>query len=196
MTFGWSSKKTSVNMDLFASYMQNFISSLIDPSLNPVIPTSPGVRTYVNLDEAFKTGFEFTWTQELGIGLQHQMAVAYTYAKDLERNEPLPEIAPLDLRYTLRGVYLRGRLLPEATFRHVLEQSRISSEYGESRTPSFSLLDVKLSYRFSDEVRVSAGANNLFNVNYYEHLSRSVRGSADPIFAPGRNVFASVSVNF
>lgn len=183
-------------MDIFASYMQNFISSFIDPSLNPVIGTSPGVRTYVNLDEAFKTGFEFTWTQELGIGLQHQMAVAYTFAKDLERNEPLPEIAPLDLRYKLRGVYLRGRLLPEATFRHVMEQSRISHEYGESRTPSFSLLDVKLSYRFLDAVSLSAGVNNLFNVNYYEHLSRSVRGTADPIFAQGRNVFASVSLSF
>ncbi len=196
LTFEWSTRKTTVNIDIYASYMQNFISSLIDPSLIPVIGTSPGVRRYVNLDEAFKTGFEFTWIQELGAGLQHQMAVAYTYSKDLERNEPLPEIAPLDFRYTLRGVYLRGKLLPEATFRHVLEQSRISSEYGESRTPSFSLLDVKMSYRFSDEVRVSAGAKNLFNVNYYEHLSRSVRGTTNPIYAPGRNVFASVSLNF
>lgn len=196
LTFDWSTEKTSINMDVFASYMQNFISSLIDPSLNPIIPTSPGVRRYVNLDEAIKTGFEFTWTQELGVGLQHQMAVAYTYAKDLERSEPLPEIAPLDFRYTLRGVYLRGKLMPEATFRHVLEQSRISTEFGETKTASFSLLDVKLSYRLMDALRLTAGANNLFNVNYYEHLSRSVRGSIDPIFAPGRNAFVSVSFSF
>ena len=196
LTFDWSMVKTSFNVDVFASYMQNFISSRIDPSLKPVIGTSPGVRRYVNMDEAFKSGFEFTWMQELGAGLQHQMAIAYTYAKDLERDQPLPEIAPLDFRYTLRGVYLRGKLMPEATFRHVIEQSRVSAEYGESRTPSFSLLDVKLNYRLIDALRLTAGANNLFNVNYYEHLSRSVRASTVPIFAPGRNVFTSVNFTF
>ncbi|SMO37934.1 iron complex outermembrane recepter protein [Saccharicrinis carchari] len=196
ITFDWTAKKTSVNIDVFASYMQNFISSRIDPGLNPTIPTSPGVRRYVNLDEAVKAGFEFTWTQEPVAGLQYQMAVAYTYAKDLERNQPLPEIAPLDFRCSMQGVLLHGRLLPEASFRHVLEQKRISPEYGETRTPSFSMLDVKLSYRLMDALRLTIGVNNVFNVNYYEHLNRSVRGSADPIFAPGRNVFASVSASF
>ena len=61
LTFDWSMVKTSFNVDVFASYMQNFISSRIDPSLKPVIGTSPGVRRYVNMDEAFKSGFEFTW---------------------------------------------------------------------------------------------------------------------------------------
>ncbi len=57
-----------------------------------------------------KTGFEVTWSQKLFVGLQHQFNMAYTYAQDFELAEPLPEIAPLDLRYHLTGIYLKKQL--------------------------------------------------------------------------------------
>lgn len=192
----WRNKNTSLNLDLYGSYMQDFISSIIDPELSPRLPMSPGVRRYVNIEDAFKTGFEFNWKQQLFVGLQHQLGVAYTYAQDLERDEPLPEIAPLDFRYVLIGNYFDDKLQPELVFRHVLEQSRISTEFGETQTPSFSLLDLKLTYQITSAARVSAGVNNLFDENYYEHLNRSVRGSNTPIFAPGRNAFASINFVF
>jgi len=38
---------------------------------------------------------------------------------------------------------------------------------------------------------------NALDVAYYEHLNRSVRGAdAPPIFAPGRNLFASVTLTW
>ncbi|WP_430933372.1 TonB-dependent receptor domain-containing protein [Saccharicrinis sp. 156] len=196
LTFEWATKKSVIDFDFFASFMQDFISSVIDTNLTTRLPNSPGVRQFVNIDKAFKTGLEINWTQELFAGLRHQMGLAYTYAEDLERGEPLPEIAPLDFRYTLRGSFLGDKFRPELNFRHVMEQSRISSEYGETKTPSFSLLDVKLSYQISNAVQIAAGVNNLFDENYYEHLSRSVRGTTDPIFAPGRNVFGSLNISF
>ena len=196
VSFSWWKKKTRLNLDLYAAYMQDFISSIIDPELTPRLPMSPGVRRYVNIDDAFKTGFEFSWRQQLFVGLEHQLAIAYTYAQDLERDEPLPEIAPLDFRYILTGEYMDAKLKPELTFRHVLEQSRISQEFGETQTPSFSLLDLKLTYQFTNSARIAAGVNNLFDENYYEHLNRSVRGSNLPIFAPGRNAFASINFVF
>lgn len=196
LTFNWRKNSTNLNIDLFAGYLQDFISSVIDPSLTPRIPTSPGVRQFVNIDNAFKAGFEVNWTQELVLGLQQRVGMAYTYAQDLERDEPLPEIAPLDFRYTLIGNYNKGKLQPELTFRHVLEQSRISTEYGETNTPSFSLLDVKLAYELTDAARITLGVNNIFDDNYYEHLARSVRGNNLPIFAPGRNAFAAINFVF
>ncbi|GAF05433.1 TonB-dependent receptor domain-containing protein [Saccharicrinis fermentans] len=196
MTVQWLTGKSVFNLDVFASYMQDFISSVIDTNLTAQLATSPGVRRFVNIDKAFKTGFEINWTQRLGAGLQHQLGIAYTYAQDLKREEPLPEIAPLDFRYLLRGDYFSEKLQPELSFRHVMEQSRVSNEFGETKTPSFSLLDVKLSYTISHSIQVSAGVNNLFNENYYEHLSRSVHGTSGPIFAPGRNVFGLMSIRF
>ncbi|WP_299524516.1 TonB-dependent receptor [Winogradskyella sp.] len=196
VTFQWQKKNTLVSVDVFAGYLEDFISSFIDPSLTPRLPNSPGVRRFVNIEDAFKTGFEINWRQQILVNLEHQAGIAYTYAQDLERDEPLPEIAPLDFRYTLSGSYLDGKLLPELTFRHVLEQARISEEFGETETPAFSVLDIRLAYQFSNSARITAGINNAFDENYYEHLNRSVRGNNLPIFAPGRNVFASINFTF
>ncbi|MEN8157805.1 MAG: TonB-dependent receptor, partial [Bacteroidota bacterium] len=193
----WRSSGTTLRLDLFTAYMQDFISSVIDNSLTPKIPSSPGVRRYTNIDRAFKTGFEFSWGQKLFAGMQHQFSVAYTYGQDLVREEPLPEIAPLDVRYHLSGAYLDSRLRPHVTFRHVIEQSRISGEFGERVTPSFSVVDLGLSYQVHRLLGVTAGINNLLDTAYYEHLNRSVRGATSlPIYAPGRGLFLSFTVDF
>jgi iron complex outermembrane receptor protein len=197
LTLEWKSEKTLLNVDLFTAYLQNYISSLIDTSLTPRLPMSPGVRPFTNIDAAFKTGFEITWNQVLFAGLQHQLSIAYTYAQDLERDAPLPEIAPMDIRYSLRGAYFKEKLRPEVSLRHVLTQGRISTEFGETETPAFTLLDLNISYQLNRMIRVKAGANNLLNQNYYEHLNRSVRGSmGTPIFAMGRNIFGSLNITF
>ncbi len=157
ITFQWHRSNTFVNVDLFTSYMQDFISSTINTSLTPRLPMSPGVRQFVNIEHAFKTGVEVSWSQKLFAGLQHQFNVAYTYAQDLELAEPLPEIAPLDLRYHLTGIYLKNRLRTEIALRHVLEQSRISNEFGETVTPAFTILDLNISYQFHRLFGLKAG---------------------------------------
>ncbi|MCB0853477.1 MAG: TonB-dependent receptor, partial [Bacteroidetes bacterium] len=106
-------------------------------------------------------------------------------------------IAPIDIRYTLRGSYFNHKLKPEVMFRHVVQQERISSEFGETITPSFTLIDLNVGYQFTKMIRLKAGVNNLLNQNYYEHLNRSVRGTmATPIYAPGRSMFASFNLTF
>jgi iron complex outermembrane receptor protein len=196
VTFEWVGPKSKINIDLFASYLKDFISSYIDTDLNPRLPMSPGVRRYINIEKAYKTGLEFNWSQELSAQFKHQMGIAYTIAQDVEREEPLPEIAPLDIRYTLMGNHLKGKLQTEVSFRHVLEQSRVSKEYGETTSPSFSLVDATIGYSIYENTRLSAGVNNLLNRSYNEHLNRSVRGTNEPILAPGRNLFASLNINF
>ncbi len=196
LNFEWKTVNTSLSLDVFASYLTNSISSVIDTVLTPRLPMSPGVRQFININDAYKTGFELTWLQNLPAGLKHQLGIAYTYAQDLERDEPLPEIAPLDLRYQLIGTYMKGRLRSEITFRHALEQARVSEEFGETVTPAFTLFDVKIGYQITDKIKIQTGMNNVFDENYYEHLNRSVRGTNNPIFAPGRNWFTAVNISF
>lgn len=196
LTFQWRSERTNLHLDLFAAYLQDFISSVIDTSLSPTIPSSPGVRRYVNINRAFKTGFEAGWNQKWPAGLEHQFSIAYTYGEDLEREDPLPEIAPLDLRFHLVGDYFSHRFKPYFTFRYVMEQSRISGEFGETVSPSFALVDLGLSFQFTKSISMAGGIQNLFNTLYYEHLSRSVRDAAStPIYAPGRCFFLSFTLD-
>ncbi len=196
LIFDWKTENINLSLDLFASYLEDYISSVIDTALTPRIQSSPGVRQYVNIDNAFKTGFEFTWSQNLTKNLKHQLGLAYTYAQDLESDQALPEIPPMDFRYMLIGSYLNNKLKPEIGVHYALEQSRISQEFGETVTPSFTILDIKVAYHITEKFKLQTGVNNLFDENYYEHLNRSVRGTSNPIYAPGRNWFMSLSVNF
>ena len=196
LTFAFRRSNTSISIDLFGSYLQNYISSVIDTTLTPRIPSSPGVRRYLNIGQAFKTGFELSWSQKLFAGLQHHLSAAYTYGQDLERDEPLPEIPPLDFRYSLSGSYLKDKLHPEVTLRHVLMQDRISTEYGETKTPAFTLIDLEVNYQALKFLNIRAGVQNLLDTAYYEHLNRSVAGMMRPIYAPGRNWFVGVTVDW
>lgn len=197
LTFAWKPMdKTIIDIDVFASYMQDYISSVIDTSLKPRLPNSPGVRQFINIEKAIKTGIEMNWHQKLWFGLQHEVSFAYTYGEDLTRKEALPEIAPFDIRYKLVGNYFNNKLRPEIQFRYVAWQTRVSTEFGESETPSFSLVNIKLSYQATERFNVSGSVNNLFDQLYYEHLTRSVTGPQAQLYAPGRNFIVNLNYQF
>ena len=193
----WKAEGSVIKLDLFASLIQDYISSTVDTTLTSRMPTSPGVRRFENLDLALLSGFELAYNQRLVAGLQQQLSLNYTCGQDLVRKEALPEIAPLDFRYRISGSYLDQRLLPWISFRHVLEQKRISTEFGESSTPAFTLMDLGLSFRATPFLKISVRINNLLDVAIYEHLSRSVRSpGAPPIYTPGRSFLLSFSLDF
>lgn len=196
LTFSYETSSAAVSLNLFGSFVNNYISSVIDDSLSPKLPMSPGVRVYTNIDKAFLAGFEFSWSQKLVFGIQHQLAVAYTYGQNATNDEPLPEIAPLDFRYALLGSYIKDKLKPKITFRYVMEQDRIANSFGETTTPGFTLLDIDLSYKITKTIQATAGVYNLLNTTYYEHLNRTVRGTKNPINAPGTRFLLTISMTF
>jgi len=143
------------------------------------------------------TGFEVSWEQQWTNFLTQRVDVAYTYGHDPGRDEALPEIAPLDLRYRLLGNFLNNKLQTEAGLRYVAQQDRVAASFGERTTPSFTLLDVAASYQVTPAIQVRVGVDNLLDETYYEHLNRSVRVEGrPPLFAPGRNVHVTVSTQF
>jgi iron complex outermembrane receptor protein len=195
LNLGFKSASSRVDLSLFASILQNYISSEINEDLTPRLPNSPGVRQFVNLDQAMITGFELSWSQRIFSWLDHELGIAYSYGQDLGKNAPLPEISPMDLRYDISGIFMEERLEAEAGIRYVLGQNRISSEFGETETPAFSLLNVKVSYRILAYLRATVGVQNLLDVAYYEHLNRRVAGQPEPIYAPGRNFIFTLTLD-
>jgi iron complex outermembrane receptor protein len=191
LTLGYKANKSRIDVGLFASFLQDYISSEIDPSLAPHLGTSPGVRRFINIDKALMTGFEVTWNQELPWNLQYQTSVTYTYGQNKVTDTPLAEISPLDFRFNISGSYFNHKFQPEILFRHVQNQDRVAAEFGENETPAFSLIDIAANYKITNTMSIRAGVQNLLDEAYYEHLSRSVRGTPDAIFAPGRNMHVS-----
>jgi iron complex outermembrane receptor protein len=93
---------------------------------------------------------------------------------------PLPQIPPLkgksSLKYTKGGKEIGTRL------RVAAEQNR-TGEF-ESSTKSYALLDVFAQYRFEGNKlhTISLNINNLFNTEYYNHLSRIKEIRPEPGF--------------
>lgn len=195
LTYELKHANTLINVDVFAAYLQDYISA-VRTNLPPRLATSPGVRKVVNISEAFKTGFEWAWTQAWPLNLEHQFSIAYTYGQDLNLDQPLPEIAPMEVRFRVSGAFFDGKLRPEIAMRHVQKQDRISTDFAEKATPAFTVWDVTALYKIKNGYKVTAGMQNVFDVAYYEHLSRTIRGTTNRLYMPGRNVFVSVSLDF
>jgi iron complex outermembrane recepter protein len=195
-TLTYTTSKSFFEINLFAAYLNDFILGRIAPEITPRFPTSPGVRVFSNIDRAMLSGFEFSWRQTFTDYLEQSIMIAYTYGKDLVQHDALPEISPLDVRYRLTAKLLKNKLGISGALRQVIAQNRYNQGFGERRTPGFSLLDFDAMYRFNPWLRASAGANNILNMHYYEHLNRSFSGQLErPVFAPGRNFFVSLSID-
>lgn len=186
----YATEKTQVQASFFSSMLRDFISSRIEPGLQPRLPASPGVRVFENLDKAALRGFELSWIQHWPLRLHHQVEAAYTHGKNVGENEPLPEIPPLDLRVSLSGDL--GDFSPEISLRSVLRQNRVSPSYGEMTTPAFTVLDIGVTYKAMAHLKLFAGVENLFDEAYYEHLSRRIPGENRPIYSPGRNFYLAL----
>ncbi|NVJ87412.1 MAG: TonB-dependent receptor [Algoriphagus sp.] len=192
---GFEKEGISAEVTLFGSYLSNYISSE-RTDLSPRLPSSPGVRRYVNLNKAFKSGVEFSFNQRISSHLSHSLNLAYTYGQDLDRDAALPEVAPLDIRYRFLGHLIEGKLQTGVSFRFVSQQNRISEAFGEGVTPGFSLVDWDVSYPIGEKLFLKAGIQNLLDETYYEHLTRPIGTDKMPMYAPGRNFFLMVSFKF
>jgi len=193
---GWKSEKMVLEANYFLSYLTNFISSEIRPEIQPRLPNAPGVRQFINIDNALMTGLELSYYQSLFENWQHRLSAAFTYGDDLVNQAPLPEIPPLEIDYVLSADLLAKKLKPELLIRRAFAQKRISELYGENTTPAFTVVDLSFSYRLMDQLELASGVQNLFDVSYYNHLTRSIRDANErPIFAPGRNFFVTINVD-
>jgi len=195
LVLGFNKSRVSVELNLFAAYLTDYITAE-KTELSPRLATSPGVRQFVNIDRAIKTGFETSFNHLIGHGFSQQLMFAYTYGQNLVIPEALPEIAPFDLRYAILGSHFKKRLNSTLRLRHVVAQNRISESFGEMATPRFTLFDFDSSYDINAFLGAKFGVQNIFDQAYYEHLNRPIGVNRIPMNAPGRNFFFMLSVKF
>lgn len=194
----------------FSLITDYIIGKVLPPSvIKPSTQGAPGVKQFSNTDLVYLTGFEVIYRSPTVKKWGLRASVAATYGIEPEavkyiisdgqvvgeetvKNDPLPEIPPLEgsLRFSYK--FFRDKLVPCAIVRMVSAQNRISQAYGELKTPgfitaSFSVTCVPVKY-----ISLVAGIENIFNTSYYEHLNRRIVGSTERLYEPGRVFYLTV----
>jgi outer membrane receptor protein involved in Fe transport len=104
--------------------------------------------------------------------------------------EPLPSIVPLESRLGLQihEPVSAPRWSLELSARLVERQDRVATSLLETRTPGFTVWDLRSYWQATDQFLLVAGVENFTDRNYREHLNfRSQSGIQ--VFQPGINFY-------
>jgi iron complex outermembrane receptor protein len=188
----------------FSLVTDYIIGKIVPPSvIKPSTQGAPGVKQFSNADLVYLTGFELAYKSPLAKKWGLLMNVAATYgtapetvkyiisggqvvAEETVKNDPLPEIPPLEGSVQFYYKFFRDKLVPRILVRLVSEQNRISQSYGEQKTLGFITASASVSYAPCKFASLVGGVENIFNSPYYEHLNRRIVGSTERLYEPGR----------
>lgn len=182
-----------------------------------VIDDPAGARLLqaINTDYATLTGFEAYGEADLMSWLQTFGSLAYLEGQDREIDQPLAGISPLEARLGLRFSNSQSQT-PwglEWGWRIVGSQDRLASLRPvtgggttaiplETRTPSFATSYLRGFLRPRDNISITGGIENMFDRNYFEHLSLrlpadQVNGFGETIvFAPGITPYVGIEIEY
>jgi len=181
-------------------------------------PSGARLLQAVNTDEATLAGFEGYVEADMTDAWQLFGSIAYVDGRDREISQPLPGIFPLESRIGMRlsdtGVEQSWGF--ETGWRIVDNQDRLASLRSvndaldpvqlETETPGFATAYVRGFYRPSDRWSFTGGIENLFDRNYYEHLSLRLPAEDNPdpdpdfgqtiVLSPGITPYIGVEVEY
>ncbi|MCG6187968.1 TonB-dependent receptor [Maribellus maritimus] len=138
--------------------------------------TIDGERVYKkeNVAKSNISGVEF----ESGFQITRQFSfinnLTWLYGKNLENNEPMRRIPPLNGKLALQ--YSKSKIFSEAEFLFATKQDRLSGgdiddhRIPEGGTPGWNILNLKAGYSWNI-VSIHAGMQNIFNQAYRIHGS-------------------------
>lgn len=198
----WKGGKTTASVSGFVAKVSDYI--LID---NVGCDAGTGVGCSSNID-ATRFGLEGDIRHRLAGGWSVWGSVAYVYAENDTMNVPLAQTPPLEVK--LGSDYTTGNWTMGGVLRAVARQSRIHYNYGNivgldraSATPGFATLGINASFKPNKSSQVSFGIDNLFDRDYYEHISRtdaSISGytvsTSTAINELGRTFWVKAQANF
>lgn len=147
-------------------------------------------------------GGEFGATWRPGARWRFGASAAYAWGRNADTGEPLPQMPPLDARFT--ADYVRGAWSVGGLWRVVAAQRRYALHEGNvvgqdfGRGAGFGVVSLHARYDFDRRTQLTVGVDNLFDRAYSEHLNMA--GSAGfgypagtPVMEPGRTVWARLS---
>jgi iron complex outermembrane receptor protein len=198
---GYVFNRLDYGASVYYAIYDNYIVPVIDPDLNkkymPMAPPTE-VKRFINLDEAYKTGFELYVDLGFLTDFNFKTELSYVYAKNQDLDESLPLTPPLVTRFNLG--FQREKVWARATYTITSKQSEIATSFGEQTTDGYGIMDLSFGTKPFQHFTVGVAASNIFDLAYHNHLNFSFVNQADygrvPINDPGRNLSAFVQYSF
>ncbi len=182
----------STSVSLFYNEIQDFI--LIESN------HTKGMRntTIARNIEARTWGAEGSLEYRVTSALKFDGSLAYVHGTNRTDGRALAQIPPLEAR--LGAQYKRDNWSVGTLLRLVAEQDRVSLNQGNvvgqdiGSTAGFAIFSLNAAWKPMDQLRLSAGVDNLFDRAYAEHISRSgamVAGftQTERVNEPGRTLW-------
>lgn len=133
--------------------------------------------------------------------------LAYAWGKNSSDGKALPQMPPLESRLGL--TYSRDIWSVGALWRLVAEQNRIAKNQGNvvgkdyDTSSGFGVFSLNGAYKVNNNLKLSAGVDNLFDKAYAEHLNLAGNAgfgypasATDPVNEPGRTFWTKVDFSF
>jgi len=192
--------RIQIGASVFYSFLQDYISAEVNTEIpRKFMPKTPPLyaKQFMNVEEARQTGFEFNFNVSITNAFTFTSDFAYTWAENLNFNEPLPQIPPFMAVLGLN--FDKDKYFLDLKSRIVAKQTRIATSFMEQESPSFGTLDFRAGVEPIIGLSVGAAVLNIFDTTYYEHLNFSYKNAnmlSGKIYEPGRNFTVFIKYNF
>ncbi|AZL75869.1 TonB-dependent copper receptor [Pseudomonas oryziphila] len=133
--------------------------------------------------------------------------LAYAWGKNSSDGKALPQMPPLESRLGL--TYSQDAWSVGTLWRLVAEQNRIAENQGNvvgkdyGKSAGFGVFSLNGAYKINNNLKLSAGVDNLFDKAYAEHLNLAGNAgfgypanSTQPVNEPGRTFWTKVDFSF
>lgn len=183
----------SLRGSLFHAAMSDYITAAVVPGMPPRSPDVLGVKRFVNIPDAARTGGELSLSWGLDLPVRVTATAAYVEGRDRTNDDALPETPPLEGNLFVR--FQPGSWWVEAHIRAVDRQDAVSVLFAEPVTPGYAL------YNLYGGFSLGAGSvvlelRNVTDKAYADHLNRRQLDTGARILEPGRSVSVSYRRSF
>lgn len=177
------------------SLYYNSVDDLIQKILaNPNVPVPMQIYQYQNISEAKLYGGELDIKYFVDDAWSVFFSGTLTRGEDTAKNRPLNGIPPYKANYginyekEINDIYINTELSAYSA----MKQDHVG--YGEKETPGYTTVDFKVYLAHDSGIRASFAIANLFDKNYYDHLSYAWQKL--DYAAMGRNAKFEISYKF
>ncbi|MCF8427976.1 MAG: TonB-dependent receptor [Bacteroidia bacterium] len=163
-------KKLNWSFHPFFHHNKDYIYTYVLADYYPMTIGARGAKSYQNISYANTMGAETTLGYRFTNWIQYRANFKYLYAQT-NAGTPLPLVAPFKYQGALRISVWQTQFQLEQNYSAA--QNRINTDFGERKTGSFNLVNIRASKSFTknkNTFQLALSVENLFNINYHEHL--------------------------